>query len=364
MLPSHIQAMEDIEGCRTQVMGGHVYSCDACEEMVSASHACGNRHCPKCGNARADDWRDKQWQTLLPVDYFLVTCTLPQTLNDIAHSNQKLIERLVFQSSADALHTLALNPTWLGAKIGMVGALHTWDRSMGSHLHVHFLVPAGGVDPNTGVWTPAQPTFLVPGSALSTVFRATFRDALKAADPNTCAHVPPETWTTTWNVHCEPVGDGRTTLTYLAPSISRVALSNKRIVRMEAGNVTFSSKPRKKPWTTMTLPAMKFIQRFLQHGLPQGFQKVRSVGFLHPSAQKRFNALKQHLQKHAPELAHTPDSADNTEPQEAASNRHTPEEPGGCPHGGGPLRDIGNVSRRSASETPLQHQRGPPCTQE
>ena len=46
MLPSHIKAMQDIEGCRTQVMGGHVYSCDACEAMVYAYHSCGNRHCP------------------------------------------------------------------------------------------------------------------------------------------------------------------------------------------------------------------------------------------------------------------------------------------------------------------------------
>ncbi len=91
-------------------------------------------------------------QKLLPVDSFLVTCTLPHTLNQIAHSNQRLIYRLLVQTSADALQTLALNPDWLGGEIGMVGALHTWDRSMGYHLHVHFLVPAGGGSPpNRGV---------------------------------------------------------------------------------------------------------------------------------------------------------------------------------------------------------------------
>ena len=37
----------------------------------------------------------------------------------------------------------------------MVGTLHTWDRSMGSHLHVHYLVPAGGIDPQTGEWNGA-----------------------------------------------------------------------------------------------------------------------------------------------------------------------------------------------------------------
>jgi hypothetical protein len=54
MLPSHTKAMEDIECCRTQVMGGHVYYCDACDDSLYAYHSCGNRHCPKCGDERAD----------------------------------------------------------------------------------------------------------------------------------------------------------------------------------------------------------------------------------------------------------------------------------------------------------------------
>lgn len=362
MLPSHIKAMQDIEGCRTQVMGGHVYYCDACEEMVYAYHSCGNRHCPKCGSDRADDWRDKQMQKLLPVNYFLVTCTLPHTLHQIAHANQKLIYRLLFQTSADAVQTLALNPKWLGGKIGMVGALHTWDRSMGYHLHVHYLVPAGGIDPKTGQWKPAHPKFLVPGSALRKLFRAKFRDALKAEAPELFALAPPQTWTKTWNVHCEAVGDGRTALKYLAPYIYRVALSNRRIVSMNNAKVTFSYKPRNKPWTTMTLPAMKFILRFLQHVLPKGFQKVRYFGFLHPSAKKRFNKLKKQFQENASEASSMPEAENHNKNREISVNRHTPQEPGVCPQCGAPLRYIGRLPRCPASEMPIQHQRGPPCS--
>jgi hypothetical protein len=357
--------MEDIECCRTQVMGGHVYSCDACDERLYAYHSCGNRHCPKCGHDRADAWRNKQLRKLLPVTYFLVTCTLPHTLNDIAHSNQKLIYRLLFQTSAEALHTLALNSEWLGGIIGMIGALHTWDRSIGYHLHVHYIVPAGGIDPETGAWIPAHPTFLVPGSALSNLFRAKFRDALKAEAPEIFAQAPPQTWTTTWNVHCKPVGDGKTALKYLTPYISRVALSNRRLVSMQNGEVTFSYKPRKKPWTTMTLPALSFMQRFLQHVLPKGFQKVRYFGFLHPRAKKRFNAIKEQLEDHLTESVDKQTvEQESSESLETSRNRHTPEEPGRCPHCGGPLRYIGKLARRSASESPLQHQRGPPCKQE
>jgi hypothetical protein len=246
----------------------------------------------------------------------------------------------------------------------MVGALHTWDRSMGYHLHVHYLLPAGGIDPNTGEWKPAQPTFLVPGSALSNMFRAKFRDALKAAEPDLFAHVPLETWTTTWNVHCESVGDGKHALKYLAPYIYRMALSNRRLVSMNDGTVIFRYKPRNKPWTTMKLDAMSFIRRFLQHVLPKGFQKVRYFGFLHPSAKNRFNNIKEQLQEYPSETNQKPELEQHETLREGAPNRHTPEAPGMCPHCGRPLRYIGKLARRSARESPLQHQRGPPCKQE
>jgi hypothetical protein len=360
MLASHKKALEDIVCCRTNALGGQVYYCDLCHEELYAYHSCGNRHCPKCGHDRADDWRDKQMQKLLPVNYFLVTCTLPHTLNPIAHANQKLIYRLLFQTSADALQTLALNPEWLGGQIGMVGALHTWDRSMGYHLHVHYVVPAGGIEPQTGEWKEAHPKFLLPGSALSDVFRAKFRDALNAEAPELCASAPPHTWQKTWVVHCKPVGDGRKALKYLTPYISRVALSNRRLVSMQDGKVTFSYKPRNKPWTTMTLPALSFMQRFLQHVLPKGFQKVRYFGFLHPCAKTRFNALKAQLQENVSEPVDKPAEQKSAQQQETAPTRHTPEAPGVCPHCGNPLRYIGRLPRWPAIEIPLQDQRAPP----
>ena len=95
------------------------------------------------------------------------------------------------------------------------------------------------LDPDTGEWVASHPKFLVPGSALRTVFRAKFRDALKTADPDLFAQAPPSTWNTTWAVHCKAVGDGRSALKYLTPYIYRVALSNRRLVSMKDGTVTF-----------------------------------------------------------------------------------------------------------------------------
>jgi hypothetical protein len=204
---------------------------------------------------------------------------------------------------------------------------------------------------------------LVPGSALSEVFRAKFRDALKAEAPDLFSQAPPETWQKTWVVHCKPVADGRTALKYLAPYISRVAISNSRIVSMDEGTVTFSYKPRKKPWNTMTLPAMTFMQRFLQHVLPKGVQKVRYAGFLHPSAKKRFTALKEQLDAQPSDLPAPANCVKDPEADDKPSRRHTPDAPGVCPHCGRPLRYLGRLPRIPARERLLLHLRGPPDMQ-
>ncbi len=122
MLPSHWDALWDIEHCRTSMMGGDLFWCEPCQEYIYSYHSCGNRHCPKCGSDRADAWRDRPMNLLLPVPYFLVTCTLPHTLNPVAHSNQKRIYDLLMKTSAEALQTLG------STRSGWAGRLAWWAR--------------------------------------------------------------------------------------------------------------------------------------------------------------------------------------------------------------------------------------------
>ena len=77
MLPSHRRTMQDIEQCRTAVLGGQVYFCNQCQEQRYSYHSCKNRHCPKCQNQQANEWLQEQKDLLLPTHHFLVTFTLP-----------------------------------------------------------------------------------------------------------------------------------------------------------------------------------------------------------------------------------------------------------------------------------------------
>ena len=125
LLSSHRRAMQGIEQCRTAALGGQLYFCAQCQEQRYSYHSCKNRHCPKCGNDQANEWLQEQQNLLLPIPHFLVTFTLPDELRAVARSNQKLCYNLLFRASSAALLKLAEDPRFVGARLGMVGVLHT-----------------------------------------------------------------------------------------------------------------------------------------------------------------------------------------------------------------------------------------------
>ena len=284
LLPSHRYAMWAIEHCRTEALGGHVYHCPDCDQNVYQYHSCRNRHCPKCQNENAQRWLEQQHELLLPVPYFMLTFTLPAPLRPVARSHQTLIYDLLFRTSAAATQHLAADPRFIGGQLGRVGVLQTWGRTLTYHPHVHYRVPAGGLAADQ-TWHSAQPDFLLPVKALSPIFWARFRDALRPT-----AHfdlVPASVWEQDWVVHCQPVGNGYTAFKYLAPYIFRVAISNNRILKLHDDQVTFRYRASDTGQSKVcTVAAEEFIRRFLQHVLPKGFVKVRYYGLLSPGNRK------------------------------------------------------------------------------
>jgi len=292
MLPSHKRAMCDIVLCRTEALGGRCYRCEPCDDYRYSYHSCKNRNCPKCGNDDASKWLTAQKALLLPVQHFLVTSTLPAELRRLARSNQKRIYGLLLRCTAKAIQKLARDPKWVGGEIGLMGVLQTWKRDLCFHVHAHFIVPGGAISPDGQHWLPAQRDFLMPEKAVATILRGKFRDALKKY-PELFRQVPSKVWRTDWVVDIEPVGNAKTALKYLAPYIFRIAISNKRIVRFQDGQITFRYQDNKGTWHTPTLEAEKFISRFLQHVLPRRFVKVRYYGFFSPRKRRVLEHVKE-----------------------------------------------------------------------
>ena len=278
LLPSHARAMRDLEACRTAYFGGHVTQCDHCAQQVYVYHSCRNRHCPKCHGDQTERWLDQQRPRLLSCPYFLLTFTLPSELRALARAHQKVIYGLLMQCAAAALQALARDPRYLGASLGCLGVLHTWTRAMRYHPHVHLLVTAGGLSADRAQWiAPPHPAYLVPVRALSVIFRAKLCAALKKA--GLLEHAPAAVWKQPWVVHSQPAGSGLKVLEYLGRYVFRIAISNSRIERIADGQVTFRYRDNhSQQLHRVTIPALDFLARFLQHVLPRGCTKVRYYG--------------------------------------------------------------------------------------
>ena len=348
----HRAAMAAIERCRTAALGGHLVVCDHCREPSYSYHSCKNRHCPKCHAARTRRWVDKaRAKLLLPCPYFLLTFTLPAEIRPLARSEPRTIYRLLLQSSAAALRTLARDPRLLGAEIGALAVLHTWTRAMLFHPHAHLLVPAGGLSEDAKRWiSPQSPSFLLPVRALSLVFRAKFRDRLKRC--GLFSRVSPAAWSKPWVVHCQPAGSGEKVLDYLARYLFRVAIANSRLEAItDSAVVRFHYRDhRSRERRTATISAEEFISRFLDHVLPRRLAKVRFYGLFSAAHSERLGRARELLAAEQASVS----ALGRSEPARCLSDLPDSVTPGlsraeRCPHCGvvGQLRIVEVIPRGS-----------------
>jgi hypothetical protein len=287
MPASHRRAIADILACRTAALGGHLWGCDRCRHEVFAYHSCKNRSCPKCHTRQTQDWLDARKAEMLPTNYFHVTITVPQELRALLRANQRDGYALLMKAAAEAIIELARDRRFVGATVGVLAVLHTWTQQLVYHPHVHCLVTGGGVSVDGRDWYPARKAFLVPYTALAKLVRGKLKALLAKKRPDLSA--PAAAWTKPWVVHITPWGEGEeAVLRYLARYVLRIAITNARIVALDARTVTIRYKHRKSSrWHTYRLHGHEFIRRFLQHVLPKGLHKVRYFGLWHPSQRHR-----------------------------------------------------------------------------
>jgi hypothetical protein len=270
---------------------------------------------------------------LLPVEYFHVVFTLPQPIARLAPQNPRVLYSILFRAVSETLLTIAADPQHLGAGIGFLAVLHTWGQNLHLHPHIHCVVPGGGLSPDHSQWIPCRQyrkSFFLPVRVLSLFFRKRFLLHLRqafhkgklqfhgeleplaqpAAFEALCAKAAQGNWV----VYAKrPFGGPEQVLKYLARYTHRVAISNRRLVAMQDGRVTFEWKDYAagNQTKTMTLEAVEFIRRFLVHVLPSGFVHIRHFGFLANRKRKEGLALCRSLLPAQPVVREAPaDSPD------------------------------------------------------
>ncbi len=176
--------------------------------------------------------------------YYDVLFNLLAAVAAVARQNKAVVYDLLFRTAADTLLIIAADPKHLGAKIGLTAVLHTWGSAMTHYLHVHIVVPGGGLSPDGARWIACRPGFFLPVRVLSRLFRLLFLDRMAEAH------------------------------------------RARRLLALDERGVTFRWKDYRarngakgNEWIkTMTLPADEFLRRFLLHVLPDGFHRIRHYG--------------------------------------------------------------------------------------
>lgn len=238
----HVQALAAIKQCRTQASPKMLTRCTdtGCAHQRLVPHSCGHRHCPHCQQHESQQWLTRQLKRQLPVEYFLLTFTVPAQFRSLAAATPALIYDLLLRANWETVATFARNDKQLHGEPGAIAVLHTHTRRLDYHPHVHLVMPAAAIDQQARQWRTkagrkkAKGAYLFNHKALAKVFRAKLLAGVEAVGVRL-----PKTYPADWVVDCKSVGNGQSALAYLGRYLYRGVIRNQDILNTSATHVTF-----------------------------------------------------------------------------------------------------------------------------
>jgi len=297
LLPGHHRALQAMRRCRNQHSRVMVLECSGCQHQVSLPHSCGHRSCPHCQQHESQQRLERQRAKLLAVDYFMVTFTVPAQLRGLFWANQRIAYDLLLKTAWQTIDSFARRDRHLQGRTGAHAVLHTHQRNLDYHPHVHLIVPAGAINMRSMQWRQKKKKekALFWAANLSRVFRGKWFEAMRLAGLH-CEESLPDQWV----VHCKKVGRGQQALVYLGRYLYRGVLPEKKIIADREGMVSFSYQDNKGKRQVRTLPGGEFLWLLLRHVLPRRFRRVKYFGILHANAQRLIQLLQLTLHMRVP----------------------------------------------------------------
>lgn len=287
-----------IRACRTAEMGAHVSECDSCHTRYIHYNSCKNRHCPMCQGMDVDEWIDIQQENVLNTTYFHTVFTIPEELYPLVYCNQKLLYDALYHAANQSLTELSADKKYLGAKTGYICVLHTWGSKMNYHPHLHTIVLGGGLDEKNH-WQDKNGKLFFPVKVMSAVFKKYYLEELKSLwesgkleyhglaeylkNHYEFKELLDILYKKQWIVYIKEAFNGaQSVINYLGRYTHRIAISNRRIMRIEGDKVIYKAKDYTNDgkMAPVSVAGTEFIRMFLMHVLPKGFVRIRHYGLL------------------------------------------------------------------------------------
>lgn len=285
-----IRAARDIQQCRTPAAGRHIRACPDGHTARIFYNSCRHRACPQCSHARIESWIEARAQQHLPCDHYHVIFTVPHELEPLWHRNRTRMNDLLFRTVRETLLELLGDPKYLGARPGVLAALHTWGRTLTFHPHVHALVTGGGWDGKA--FKPVRNGYLLPFRVVRALFRGKFLAALRTALAQQALVLPADLSQTRlanllrrlhrhpWNVHVsERYSHALGVAIYLGRYLRGGPIANSRLLGLDERGVRFRyTDHRDRRSKAMLLPLEHFIRRVVWHVPEPGRHLIRYWG--------------------------------------------------------------------------------------
>lgn len=307
--PDMLWAAQCIINCRTEAMGRRrIYCPNGCTQRESYN-SCRHRACPQCAPRARDHWLRGWKDRLLDCPHYHIIFTVPQELRVLWRYNKSTFAKCLFAAASKSLLELLADPKYLGARPGILAALHTWSQTLAIHPHLHTIVTAGGLGAD-GRWKRPPKSCLLPRKVLMMVFRGKLRSLL------TEAHKQGDLCTPTGQSDAQLIGllnrigrmvlnvkilkqyaHGFGVVTYLARYLHGGPLGNRRLQRAADGKIRFRARRAEadpaERHGEMHLSGQALTARLLEHVAPRRLQTIRGFGLYASHYRSELNVARE-----------------------------------------------------------------------
>lgn len=281
--------------CRTVGLGGHLVRCPDCGDAELLLHGCRDRHCPSCGAVRQWRWLEQRKKRALDVPHFHSVFTVAPELRPLFRANKARLYALLMQAAAATVRWAGRRALGDDVLLASTTVLHTWNRSLEYHPHVHAIVAAGGLRQD-GTWVAPKGPLLPADDGVRDRFCRALLRRIRHAHEDEPLRLPAG-WDEArleaalaraaarrWYVYSKRTMRSDEAYEYIARYTSKVGLSAARLLAYDGETVTLKTKNG-----ALELPGRELVRRFALHALPKGFVRVRYQGLF----------VSRHAERHA-----------------------------------------------------------------
>lgn len=296
------EVIQSIVKCGDPEFGFKQYQCFNCgKDSRIVSFSCKSPLCLTCGRTRGEKYSSKIKSRLHPdVKYRHVSLTIPEQFRWIFYRNRKETKYFnrFFQAGWECIQDFIAEALKMKVECGCLMVIHTVGRNCQYNPHLHVLIMAGGIDPETSSWVSLE-NFdydIIHQSWKKTLLKM-FKEIDVSDEYEELIEFVDKKYSKGFVANIKAgylPKNARHLIRYISKYLCRPQMSIRRIKNYckEKKSVEIEYRSHKsKKVEREKMSVIDFIGRMVQQIMPKGFQNIRYFGLQASKNQERLNYL-------------------------------------------------------------------------